>query len=102
MGKRLASNPLAVLTNVSATILLAALVGLGIFANVNKIIVDSSSYDGISTINVNATYWKVACILVGTAIGILATDDILTRRELGNARGQSGVLQNRYTIYNFR
>ncbi|KAJ6462548.1 hypothetical protein C8R45DRAFT_940801 [Mycena sanguinolenta] len=94
----------AVFTNISASVLLAALIGLGAFVNVKKIIDNNIPSDSFTVLNLDPAYWNVAGTLVDTATGILTTvafasqDDIITRRELGSTRGGVALFLRLLTI----
>lgn len=103
-GQKGASHGVALFTNISASILLAALIGLGVYVNVNKIIVSNGRSDGYKIINLNTTSWNVACTIVGTAVGILASvafssqDDTITRREMATPRGVVAMFLRPLTV----
>ena len=94
----------AFLTNLSATLILAALIALGIYVNVNKLIIGTQSSPGYSAVNLDTTSWNVACTVLGTAIGILVTvgfstqDDVITRRELASEKGVRAMFLRPLTL----
>ena len=95
---------IAVFTNVTTTVLLATLLALGVYVNINRIIVSSDDTNGYKTVNLDTTTWNVACTVVGTAVGILAAiafanqDDCITRRELASDRGVVAIFLKPLTV----
>lgn len=95
---------LAILTNLLATVLLAALIGLGIYVNLNKLVVSNISSNGYKTVDLDTTTWNIGCTIVGTAVGLLAAvgfamqDEYLTRRELARDRGVVALFLRPLTI----
>ena len=87
------STALRFFTNLCASLILAALIALGVYVNINNLIVGDVSTNGYSVVDLDTTSWNIACTIVGTVAGILATigfsteDDIITRRELASDRG---------------
>ncbi|KAG7008293.1 hypothetical protein G7Y79_00006g019130 [Physcia stellaris] len=98
------SNVVALLNNLLATLLLAALTALGIYVNINKIIVADVSSQGYKVANLDTTYWNVACTIIGTAVGLLTAvafsnqDDHITRHELASGRGVVAMFLRPLTI----
>ncbi|KAI4179406.1 MAG: hypothetical protein LQ346_007202 [Caloplaca aetnensis] len=94
----------AFLTSLTSSLCLAALLGLGIYVNVNKFIVGTESTPGYQVVDLNTGSWNIVCTVVGTAVGILAAvafsnqDDILTRRELAHDRGVLAIFLRPLTI----
>lgn len=79
----------ALASNLLATVLLAALLGLGIYVSIKTVVVEGpTTTAGYPTVNVNQTGWNIGCTVVGTAVGILATlgfgqlDSFLTRKDI--------------------
>ena len=98
------SNIVALLNNLLATLLLAALTALGVYVNITKIIVADVSSQGYKVANLDTTYWNVACTIIGTAVGLLAAvafsnqDDHITRHELASDRGVIAMFLRPLTI----
>lgn len=98
------SNIVALLNNLLATLLLAALTALGVYVNINKIIVADVSSHGYKVANLDTTYWNVACTIIGTAVGFLAAvafsnqDDHITRHELASDRGVVAMFLRPLTV----
>ena len=94
----------AVFTNLTTTVLLAALLALGVYVNINTIIVGNDSTNGYKTVNLDTTSWNIACTVIGTAVGILAAvafasqDDCITRRELASDRGVVAMFLRPLTV----
>ena len=88
-------HPFAFLSNVTAFVSLATLLALGVYVNIKSILIGHISTNGYQVVNLDTTYWNVACTIVGTAVGFLATaafanqDECITRRQLA---GDSGVV----------
>ena len=86
-------HDLAFLSNAIASVPLATLLALGIYLNVKNILVGNVSTNGYYVVNLNMTYWNVACAIVGTAVGVLAIvalanqDEYITRCQLAGDRG---------------
>ncbi|KAL8846235.1 MAG: hypothetical protein Q9221_008667 [Calogaya cf. arnoldii] len=80
--------PVAILTSLTSSLCLAALLGLGIYVNANKFIVGTKSTPGYQVVDLETGSWKVMYTFITTTIGILAVvafsnqDDIFTRRVL--------------------
>ncbi|GME46866.1 hypothetical protein GTA08_BOTSDO01809 [Neofusicoccum parvum] len=95
---------LAITTNLLAAILLAALIALGIYVNLNKLVIGSVHTNGYNVVNLDTTTWNIGCTIVGTAVGLLAAvgfamqDDYLTRRELAHERGVVALFLRPLTI----
>lgn len=83
----------ALASNLAAATCLGALLGLGIYVNIKTVIVEGNSTPGYPVVNVNQTKWNIACTVVGTAVGILATlgsvqlDNFLTRKRIVSDQG---------------
>ncbi|KAL8925834.1 MAG: hypothetical protein Q9208_003331 [Pyrenodesmia sp. 3 TL-2023] len=94
----------AFLTSLTSSLCLAALLGLGIYVNVNKFLVGKESSQGYRVVDLDAGSWNIVCTVIGTAVGILAAvafsnqDDILTRRELANDRGVLAIFLRPLTV----
>ena len=90
-------HPFAFPSNVTAFLCLATLLSLGVYVNVKSILVGHTSTYGLQVVNLNTTYWNVACTIVGTAVGFLATtafanqDECITRRQLAGDRGATAL-----------
>ena len=94
----------AFLSNVMAFISLATLLALGVYVNVKSILVGHTSTNGYQVVNLNTAYWNVACTIVGTAVGFLATvafanqDECITRRQLAGDRGVMALFLRPLTL----
>ena len=86
-------HALSFLSNAIASVSLATLLALGVYVNVKNILVANVTTNGYQVVNLNTTYWNVACTIVGTAIGFLAIvalakqDECITRCQLAGDRG---------------
>ena len=97
-------HPLAFLSNAMAFVSLATLFALGVYVNVKSILVGHISTNGYQVVNLNTTYWNVACTIVGTAVGFLAAvafanqDECITRRQLAGDRGVMALFLRPLTL----
>ncbi|KAL1966619.1 hypothetical protein VTN77DRAFT_4030 [Rasamsonia byssochlamydoides] len=88
---------IAIAINLLSAVVLAALLGLGVYVNYKTILVQGPSTPGFPTINVDQTGWNVGCTVVGTAVGILLSvafaghDGLLTRKEIISTTGVQAI-----------
>ncbi|GAB1313649.1 hypothetical protein MFIFM68171_03859 [Madurella fahalii] len=88
----------AIFLNLAATICLAALLGLGVFVSGTRIAFVWERSDGWVTVtNVSPSTWNVAVVIIGTAVGIIASiavsshDAFLSQLDLASPRGVSAI-----------
>ena len=97
-------HTLAFLSNAIAFASLATLVALGVYVNIKSILIGHISTNGYQVVNLNTTYWNVACTIVGTAVGFLAAvafanqDECITRRQLAGDRGVMALFLRPLTL----
>ena len=90
--------------NLLSFLLLAALIAVSVYVNQCKIIVASFSTVGYKAVDIDTTYWNVACTVIGTAIGLHAAvaianqDDHITRQQLANDSGVAAIFLRPLTI----
>ena len=74
------------------------------YVNVKSILVGHTSTNGYQVVNLDTTYWNVACTIVGTAVGFLATaafanqDECITRGQLAGDRGVMALFLRPLTL----
>ena len=59
-------NAVSLLNNIIATLSLAALTALGIYVNLNKIVIGDVATHGYRIADLDVTYWNVACTVGGS------------------------------------
>ena len=97
-------HALAFLSNAIASVPLATFLALGVYVNVKNILVGNISTNGYHVVNLNTTYWNVACTIVGTAVGFLAVvalakqDECITRCQLTADRGVMALFLRPLTL----
>ncbi|KAF2226853.1 hypothetical protein BDZ85DRAFT_55488 [Elsinoe ampelina] len=98
------SHGLAFLTNFTASLVLAALLGLAVWVHKVRFVIAPESTHGYQAIDLDTSTWNVACTIVGTAVGLFTTvafsmqDDIITRRELASDRGVRAIFLRPLTL----
>ena len=97
-------HALSFLSNAIASISLVTLLALGVYVNVKNILVGNVTTNGYQVVNLNTTYWNVACTIVGTAVGFLAIvalakqDECITRCQLAGDRGVMALFLRPLTL----
>lgn len=86
-------HSIAITSNIFAALCVATLLGLGIYVNMQVLVVEGFSIPGFSVVQVDQSGWNIGCTVVGTAVGILVSvalsshDDFLTRKAILSEQG---------------